>query len=641
MTINGAFDTETINGNIIVLANSKGKYVLSPSIDDCLSFLVTNKHERRYFTYNLRFDVDGILKMLPLDKLSSLLKDGKCIYKDYKLTYIGKGIFNIARTHVAKNGKVAYAPSFYVWDITQFYFWMSLDAASKKYLDRDNWKTDSFVISNFKTDGNNIDYFYKHESEIIEYCIQDARATKLLADRYQTLCDEQGYDFTRPYSVGNLGIKYAKSALQEPPQRIFSKGKYTVNEDVDIKKYKEYRDLENVFSFVARGGWNDVYKRGRFKEVWDYDIVSAYPLAMYQCPYWDGEWKSTKKVLASFSDESYGVVTCEIKNLSIPVLPYVYQYLFENHYAFGKTFWLNHSVIWSVSKNWIGVTLPLDMFIYIKDYCEYKNLDIIYLDSKNKGYPLRSFVDDIFSKKKEAKIKYGSDSIDYKLPKGIMNSVTGKFKQKQHTNYTWFYYPHLYSKITWNTKRKVIDVLNKNNAWDNLISVSTDGITLSKPLKHINIGNKMGNWEYKKMTDYVSIGNGIYYGDTDNGLNWKARGYNLKIDGNKVTIKDIMNVKDNMHKDKIEVKIIRPIHLRESFVHNKTLKISDTNRFVPVIRYLNINQEIKRKWNDKFIDISDMLSGRIISSTSHDAAHSLSVCKDNEKNVSQRISKNK
>ena len=621
---NFAFDTETVNGNIVVLAISNGDYIIEPDLKQCLELLTKNTNQTRYFTYNLRFDVDGILKKLPHDYLHELLGVGSTLYGDYKIRYFGKSSFSISKKHVAKSGKISYVTGCKTWDITQFYFYKTLEEMSKMHLDRDDWKKDSVVISNFKSIKNNKKYFYSHQDEIIDYCIADANATRLLADKFELMCLEHDYSFKFPYSIGNLGMKFFKNNINEIPDRIFSKSKYIVNDDLDIQKYKDYKNLEDAFSLVARGGWNDVYKRGSWKQVYDYDIVSAYPSAMYQCPYWDGEWKITNKLLSSFNQDSYGIVTGRLKNLDIPVLPYRYHYLYEDNYKTGITRWLNHSIIWSNSREWIDIELPLDMFLYIKDYCCYEIDNIVYLKPKNKSYPLRKSVDVIFNRKRAAKEKYGIDSIEYKLPKGILNSTSGKFKQLQHSNSTWFYYPHLYSKITWSTKRSVMDVLNRNKAWDNVISISTDGVTLTKPLSKIDIGSGMGQWEYMQLNNYVSIGNGIYYGYKDNGdLKWKARGYNLKVDGNKINIMDLINNIKNKNTDKIKLELIRPVHLREAFIHNKILKLKDVNRFVLVSRFLNINQEVKRRWDDKFKDIEELLSGKIINSRPQDASWSL------------------
>ena len=96
-------------------------------------------------------------------------------------------------------------------------------------------------------------------------------------------------------------------------------------------------------------------------------------------------------------------------------------------------------------------------------------------------------------------------------------------------------------------------------------------------------------------------------------------------------------IENNPKVDRFEFPTFRPLHLRECFVHKKMLKISDTNRFVPITRHLNINKEIKRQWFDKFENVGDMLSGRIIKSKAWEIKTARELSREAEKKLRKEL----
>ena len=57
----------------------------------------------------------------------------------------------------------------YVYDIAQFYNFLTLAKASKQYLPKEFHKIDSSNIRDFKTIKNTFKFFEAHKEEIIEY----------------------------------------------------------------------------------------------------------------------------------------------------------------------------------------------------------------------------------------------------------------------------------------------------------------------------------------------------------------------------------------------------------------------------------------------------------------------------------------
>ena len=607
---NQSFDFETVQGRSVLCCFSDGTVLKYPTLDQMLAKLTTNTRKERYFTWNIRFDCDAFLKELPYDLIGQLFEDERVKYKDYELNYLNK-----VSLVIKKDKRVTK-----VWDTAQFYMWHSLDSMAKQYLSEGDYKIDTEVVERFKTTDNTLTYFTKHQDEIVEYCLNDARITKLLTDRFERVCNEQGYDFKSPYSMGNLGMKYFKPYLtynyngetyQIP--RISARHK---------RKNAAYlKSFEEMYEAVARGGWNDVFKRGSFHDVYDYDIVSAYPSIMRDIPYWDGNWCQTMNE-GEIYEADYGLVVCSIRNLNLPDIPSIYRYISNTITNDQPIGWLNHSVIHcTVEKRWFTCTLTLDHYKYLKSKCETRFEGAIILkpnSSYTDFFPLRKPVDELFKRKKEAK----KSSIEREIAKKLMNSTSGKFKQKQHTKFTWWIYPHVYAKITRKVKEMVLNLIEENNAWDKVVSVSTDGAVFNSKLSKVDLSGKLGGWECETFKNFIQVGNGIYYG-FDGEKEGKVENYIQRIRGfrlgGKINLK--RTLEENPDKDKVLLRIIRPIHLKEAYTHNKVLSISDVNKFVSFDRHLDINKEIKRQWSDKFTDIKELFSGKVLESKSWDVTN--------------------
>ena len=217
-----------------------------------------------------------------------------------------------------------------------------------------------------------------------------------------------------------------------------------------------------------------------------------------------------------------------------------------------------------------------------------------------------------------------------------MNGTSGKFIQKFHTDKTWFYYPHLYGKITWDVKQKVLELIIDNDMWDDVVSVSTDGVVFdAKPTK-IHVEKKLGCWDLEHFSPFTMVGNGIYYGVKDDGKTMnRLRGFHMS---DKYDLKSLIEA--HPAERIVKLKTHRPLHLRECFVHHKKLKISDVGRFVDIEKRLNINKEIKRNWGkEKFRDIEEMLSGRILESKPWEFRDAAKLSADAEKRITKEMEK--
>ena len=627
---NSAFDTETVDGNIVVIAWSDGHFIEFPALDEIFETFMQSKY-RRLFCYNLRFDSDSVLKMLPLENIAELMDDKETVYKHWRLHILG-GNSVVIRDIDVQGSQTK------LWDLAQMYKYLKLKVAAEEYLPAGESKLESDVINTFvdsQEGQNTIEYYKKHHNEINEYCIIDARITKLLADVFQEACNVEGYDFRQPYSLGNMAIKWFRPYLKNPayPQDTIPRIHPAFWRDENPGR----RTIETVMNDLARGGWNDCFKRGHFEGAYDYDIVSAYPTIMHDISYWAGRWQEIDSE-DKIGDAEYGYLFVTIKNLEQPLLPEAYYYFDETYYRGKIIKRVNNSVLHcAVGGDAIDTTITLDQWRYLKNLADIEVFEGVVLRPEFDMFPLREPVEELTKRKQRAAKEKGKKSPEYWIAKTIMNSTSGKFKQKFHTDRTWFYYPHVYGKITWKTKEIMADLVTENDAWDKIVSVSTDGAVFTEKLHNVDLSGELGSFEENQYRDFTQIGNGIYFGTTVDGeVKQRMRGFQMSLKKMKgQTLEEL--IRSNPKASQFEFPMYRPLHLRECYKHNKVWKISDTNRFVPIIRHLNINKEIKREWLGRFEDVEDMMSGRILESKPWSIRTARQLSKAAEKRIRKEL----
>ncbi|HEC96343.1 MAG TPA: hypothetical protein ENI59_01540, partial [Euryarchaeota archaeon] len=163
------FDTETYRGSVKLICEGRGRYLYDPTLEQVLEFL-THRDYRGAINlfYNLRFDAQGILKLLPEEKLRKLWDTKKTEYKNYTIKYLQGKFLSITKNK----------HSYKFYDLFQFYD-CSLEKASEKYLSGEH-KIDMIDRERLNTD---LEYWRKEKQWIIKYCIQDAYLTQLLGER--------------------------------------------------------------------------------------------------------------------------------------------------------------------------------------------------------------------------------------------------------------------------------------------------------------------------------------------------------------------------------------------------------------------------------------------------------------------------
>jgi len=556
-----AMDTETYKGYAKLICDSRGGFILNPSLDESLSFL--SRHSMRVthcFWYNMDYDIDAIIKRLPVSYLMRLHANGKVRYKDFYIKYLPKKLFSIRRGRDVVR----------FYDLYQF-FLESLDSASQKYLKKGK------TVLPFKTAALNEDIgvWNEYTSEIVRYCIMDAKLTAQL---------------------GGLLQRYLIQDIKLTPQMYISKAglsKQYFRQNADIPDiHKIRKDVLRLGFYAYKGGRFELLKKGHFEHVELYDLKSAYASEIANLiDVTVGEWRYTKEV---HEDAYYGfyVIDVDLPYRFILPLPYV-----TTNDVLIYPYGLFTTV---VTKQEIDATLQPKEYEVRYGY-EFYPSEI--------RYPFRDGIMKLFAIKDAA----DPESYLYDLAKKMSNSLYGSFyekiKKEEHIAAGILFNPINASIITANTRVKAYLFALQHE--EDTVAFATDSV-LFDGKKRIADENKIGGWDLQADGDSVCIQSGLY--QIDNKI--KTRGFKS---GSSITTPDgkyksIFKYIQAFPERKIyKGTVKRPLHIVESLIHSKKYSINNVNRWIEFKKTLDINKDQKRVFLEEFKNGGELWKKKISS----------------------------
>jgi hypothetical protein len=577
-------DTETPEGVIKVIATNEEVTEVT-DFDSILSFLTKKKHRSSVFwTFNLRFDVEHILKASNDRKFLQDIYDNGVrrpgiSYEGCTFQYIQGKLFKLC-----KNGMCA---TFY--DIAQFYNHSSLEKASQKYL-----HTGKLPDIDARRLGEEEGYYDIHKADTLAYCKRDAELTLKLANIIEQTFTKEGISFRTPISQAKISEMYVRDNYQYPkvPDKL---------EEMHSWAYKTYH-----------GGLFWTLQRGYFHQpVYSFDINSAYPSVMASLPHWgNGEftWVETP------GNGEYGWYACEFNCPWIPEEEYKKGYEIELCYReVEKKITVNPKRIIYPNGTRRRVVTKVE-YEWMKAHnfpCKFiTGLEWIRKDGSD-GHKYASpfeWMPKMYLKRLALKKGDSTGMLQYAL-KILLNGLYGKTAQikRGRGTLTNFFYA---SYITAVTRLEVAEVALKYLRW--LIEIATDSVTLTKDISaEIPINKDLGGWGVDSYKEALFIGSGMrqewYLEPSAEGPDYVtyARGLTDKRDF------DIRHeLKRNREKDKLWFTRRRPIHLGEMLVHYKALSYEDLGVFMSVRKRLNVNTDTKQVWARQYDNFGDFLDSK-------------------------------
>lgn len=582
--------TETPEANIALLCTQNKCYDVE-TWDDITSALVTRENRGKvYFTFNLQFDCQAMIKTLPWDVQQELWlsKNHRIEYGVFHLFYIPGKLMDISK------GKGKSRHGIHIYDIAQYYRGYSLDKASRKFLN-----TGKLQDVSGKKIGESRAYYDENLTKIRRYCQRDAELTLKLAQLTQSQFYSLGYSFDKPISCATL------SARKQLSDRHYPK----------LDFYKT--NTQVVAQTAYRGGCFLTFQRGLFKRpLYDYDINSAYPNVMITLPDWaNGVFEDMRTEDAVPNDYDYGWVLARFDSEVIPFKsekhPVCFKEVFEDkEYALKVS---SYNVYFP--KGMRDQIITLSEFNWLREhgyFCEWLEEGVGWKQLTEEFKNPFAWMRDFYTER--MKYKYGLDGCtknfarQYNM-KILLNGLYGKTAQYKHGWGKMTNFPYA-SYITGDTRLALWEAALVYP--ESMVNFATDGILTTKRLD-LPISQELGKWDYEEFSSALIVGNGImqlFYKEPrmrdgkEVYFETRARGITNNRDYDLLDI-----ITKNKHKSEVKVGKTRAISLGLCVRQYKAFHPEDLNRFKWIERKLSPNTDKKRAWNIFYESFDQFISG--------------------------------
>lgn len=542
-------DTETFtDAGLLCVADSDGRYLTGDrSLSELFRFL--SSHGRNiYFCWNLSFDAMILLRGVPFEFLREvyLNEDVPGIefdFEDIHVKYLYRKALELSAPHKTVR----------IYDASQLYGKLRLQTAGEKFLGRGKVDVGEkrFVRGEITPE---------RQQEIVKYCIEDSRLCRDLASKWvETFAAEFGYYPSRFYSAGAIISEYIFLSLPRFP--TFVSVPYPIQ----------------TFAYAAYfGGRFEIFKRGTFKNVYHYDINSAYPHAIANMPdFTEGEWfdwwTNPDDYLLDPHTAGFFDVEANIP-LNEPVGPFMFR--------------IGTKVICPVGRFRTFATLAELRRVPPAHYSVKEGW--VFVPKHPGNNPLSDLIRDMYGK------RIVKDTEEQRtVYKVLMNSVYGKTAQVK-PRVGKLFSPVLAAYITGYARGMLLDAALK--AKDRLIALATDAVFSQVPLD-LPTGADMGFWTEKQHETFTIFMNGVYFLDGKP----KTRGFSpeVEIDGKKVRLSaDLVKVALSQGKPMFKIRFTKPNSLLDSL--RRGLNIGE---FAQYEREIDLNADTKRIWSEPLLSL--------------------------------------
>ncbi|ARK07690.1 DNA polymerase [Rhodococcus phage Toil] len=460
------------------------------STTQCLAFLI--KQEREHpghikVAFSFNYDVNMIIKDIPEHNLKRLL-DGKDVYYgDYKLNWLSSKWLDIWHTDPIT---LDYAYT-RIYDVFSF-FGCSFLKACRQYLGDD---PDLVRVEEGKGLRNVFEYS-ELDSLIKPYMHAELDLMARLANRLRELLDSIDLELRSWHGPGAIATA------------LLSKHK--------VKRFRpddEPPEVRTAAQFAYAGGRFESYKTGLYESpVYQYDIRSAYPYALTQCPALTEDYERDDSPTQGRPVPSFSLCRIRYYDNTIDrrgINP------FALRSGSGAIYFPNfvETWVWGIEYN-----------AALRHRAEFLELvsTITFYDDGTRPF---SFIGDLYDQRAKWKREGNPAQLACKLG---MNSCYGKLAQrvgwdeKKMTAPNW-HQLRWAGYLTATCRSMVFDAMAQ--APDRIIAVETDGIFSEVPLD-LSLGSELGQWDHEQFDAIMYVQSGVYF--TLEGDDWstgKTRGF--------------------------------------------------------------------------------------------------------------------
>lgn len=461
----------------------------------CLDFMIkqSQKTDKRtiHLWFGMSYDVNMVLRDVPRP-LIALLWQGKSVdFHHYNLSYRHRKQFTIRlwnpkRKWRVENGtyKRHYLHSVTMWDSYGFFQSSFMDAI-------ETWlsgSTEEQAIQEIKQLKLQRHAFHVSELERIEhYCGLEVDYLRQLGGVLHKYLREADICITRWDGAGAVAA-----------------GIYKKN---NIKQHMADTCVVEQAKYAYAGGRIELLQYGTYeKEVYTYDLNSAYPAAMVGLPSLSsGRWRRT----TTFVPGSFSVWRVHFRAPAADVDtllcegPWLYPFFYRNQHGnvrFPREVkgWYWEPEVSSALRHFPEQVIIEEGFVLEQDEPSFPFLFVHELYNKRKEWKRQGI-------KAQLVLKLGINSLYGKMiqQKGGYNTKDGKLGVKPpYHQIEWGGY------ITSATRAKLYDAAMQKPA--SIVFLATDGICSTAPLD-LPLGDQLGEWSLTMHKGVVCVQSGVYF----------------------------------------------------------------------------------------------------------------------------------
>lgn len=456
-----AFDGEGFDNKYVLLANSLGERIVNTdglSSIECLQFLAADYEiatKRVFFSFG--YDVNMILHDVPDDLLEVLFKGRMIEWEGYKIHYIPGKIFSI-------NG-------YKYFDVFSF-FATSFINVVKLMLGEDRVSTG--LLAGKEARGT---FETWPIEKIIEYNDEELALLVEIMDKLRRAFHDVDIYITDWYGPGAVAKYWLK--------------KY----DVLPEKIHDF-SLLSALNGAYYGGRFEQISLGTFRNVFEYDIHSAYPAVMAEMPNFSN-WRAVTKFEPMHPYSIWYVefdLRDDARNTEFGYFPLPMRSL-DGRICFplvGKGWY------WYPEIQLILRYFPNAKITFHRGYV-----------ASGKDRPF-AWVRALYNYRRQ--LKASGNLSQYAIKVGL-NSLYGKCAQRvgnnEYFSLAWAGY------ITASTRAKLAAAGYENGS-ESIIGFATDALFSTKPL-NLPVSEELGDWEESRFDKGIFFQSGVYRLQNDNG----------------------------------------------------------------------------------------------------------------------------
>ena len=519
-------DTETVGGRLWLFSTEKGVWEC-PTFSHLMNVLYDDNHSRKWkkggkrgrrclnhFFWNLKFDAQAVLRMLAPEVANDLTKSkdeegelatnkviinadtgnygpnvrGRMVH----LSYLeGKSLVITPKNWF--RGAYKLGPCHW-WDISQFYYKMRLNNASKLYLGKSKIERcfDGTTLDASRFDEQDYRDYYREDIE--KYAVYDAVLAGELARMKRNDFVSSGVRFIQPYSLANVAQRALLDTCAIPTINAFKESQSGI-------------ELLAQAHTAYRGGWFETTGSGYHEDAQGVDLASAYPYILYHLPdvddregAWfsgDGdeflEWLKYRK--------PYSVGFCEVMFLFEPGM---------NWYPLAKMAPTGTIVTPRMVRGWFSADEVVEALKW--PHRQFEVGRWCYFQEEEEIRPFAPFIEHFYEMKHRAGIE--GKKIEYAVSKVCLNSSYGKTRQAVGGKAGQLWNPFYASTVTGATRARLAELLRVNDY--KALSVATDGVIFPTedlrtiPNRPLPAPRNLGQWELEERGELALLMSGVY-----------------------------------------------------------------------------------------------------------------------------------